>query len=126
MTLDYYLVDRKFGRIFDVGCHRHVYPLALRVALAMRGPPALGWFCLACASHALAWQARFPESYASDYLGWGVFDVVRHAANIHDFCEQASWDVELVNDCDDSLSPYDGLPTTHTVYTLSHPAPEDG
>ena len=56
MTIDYYLVDRRHGCIFDVGDHRMVYNCALR--LAMPEPPAQEWFCLACAAGAYVFFVR--------------------------------------------------------------------
>ncbi len=116
MSIDYYLADRKFGRLFDVGNHRMLYNEALRVALSMQAPPSQDLFCLACAAYQAAWVSRFPEIYAPAERWWWSFQAARHAANIHDFCEQAHWDVVLVNDCDGSLLPYIDFPETHTVY----------
>ena len=118
MTIDYYLVDRRHGRIFDVGCHRMSYNRALRMALSMQEPPAQEWFCLACAADAFGRVAKHPEGYVGGPWTW-AFWAARFAANIHDFCYQARWDVELCHDCDDSLQRYRGLPETHTVYTLA-------
>ncbi len=117
MSIQYYLVDRRFGRRYDVGSHRYVYNRALRVALHMAPPPPEELFCLACAASVEEAVRGSPEAFVDPDPWLWAFHSARHAANIYDFCEQAYWDVALVNDCDDSLSDDDyAIAETHTIY----------
>jgi len=121
MSIDYYLVDKKNKRRFDVGNHRMVYELAIRELLGDDGfIPPRELFCLACAAHVFERVVELPECYVDpDPWDW-AFDAARHASNIYSFCMDADWQVVLVNDCDDSLFEYteypNSFPVSHTVY----------
>lgn len=114
MSVDYYLVDKASRTLFQIGTHKHEFAAALRRVRS--GAIGSEYFVDAVLSD----DRHSPKS--AEYNRW----LTEQAQRIQAFAEAASWNVDLVNDCDDSLFVYNGCEVVLSVYDRFEPYRVDG